>query len=413
MKVFRNPFWRSVAVVLTGTAAAQAVPLLGSLVLARIFAPAAYGLFAIWLGVVSLGAVVLTGRYEVALAIEQDGEPRLTGVLATLMLVLAGAIPLILLSLLVVWLDLLPAVDPVLTLTVVPAAALLAASQVWQSWAAADGQYRYLSTIRIVAAVAITVAQIVAGVLKPTAASLALAQLGGVALGLAAAGWRQPLRLQAASSAALWLEVRAYLRRHVRFPLLSLPADGINTAAAQLPLLIVGSRFGADVAGLLAMTLRMVGAPIGLLGSSVLDVFRRRSASSFNARGECRAEYLETLRALSIGAAATAIVLSWAAEPLFVLAFGERWRESGTMAAWLMPMFALRFVASPLSYMSYVAGKQHIDLVWQAGLLVMTMATLSFPSGYAAALKLYSAGYAGMYCIYLLMSYRFSKGAQV
>ncbi len=413
MKVFIDPFWRSVTVVLTGTAAAQAVPLLGSLVLARIFAPTAYGQFAIWLGVVSLGAVLLTGRYEVALAIEHDGGPRRAGVIATSVVVVASSVPLMLLSVLVVWLGLLPAVDSVLVLAAVPAAALLAASQTWQSWAAADGQYRYLSTIRIIAAVAITLAQIIAGILKPTAASLALAQVGGIAVGWAATWWRLPLRCQDGPSPVLRSEIRSYLRRHVRFPLLSLPADGINTAAAQLPLLIVGSRFGADIAGLLAMTLRMVGAPIGLLGSAVLDVFRRRSASSFNARGECRAEYIETFKALSIGATVTAILLILAAEPLFVLAFGERWRLSGTMAAWLMPMFALRFIASPLSYMSYVARKQHVDLVWQAGLLAMTLLTLSLPSGYSEALKLYSAGYAGMYCIYLLMSYRFSKGAQV
>lgn len=413
MSFLRNPFWRSVTVVLTGTAAAQAIPLVGALVLARLFAPAEYGLFAIWLGVAALGAVVLTGRYEVALAIEHDGARRQVGVLATLLVVAAVAVPLFLVSLVVAWLNLLPDFDAALIVVAVPAAAAMAASQTWQAWAAADGQYRDLAKMRIGAALAITVAQIVSGVLKPSAANLALAHLGGVLVGLAIAGWCMPMRWPGVSRAALLEAVRAYHRRHRRFPLLSLPADGINTAAAQLPLLIVGSRFGADIAGLLAMTLRMVGAPIGLLGSAVLDVFRRRSAGSYRARGECRAEYLETFKALSLGAAVTAVILIWAAEPLFVLAFGERWRLSGTMAAWLMPMFALRFVASPLSYMFYVAGKQHLDLVWQSGLLVMTLATLSLPSDHAPALKLYSAGYAGMYGIYLLMSYRFSKGAQV
>jgi hypothetical protein len=43
-------FWRSVGLVLTGTVAAQSIPLLGSLVIARIYAPAEFGLFSAWLG---------------------------------------------------------------------------------------------------------------------------------------------------------------------------------------------------------------------------------------------------------------------------------------------------------------------------------------------------------------------------
>ena len=55
-------FWRSVGLVLTGTAVAQAIPVLGSLVLARLYAPAAFGVFAAWLGAAALAAVALTGR---------------------------------------------------------------------------------------------------------------------------------------------------------------------------------------------------------------------------------------------------------------------------------------------------------------------------------------------------------------
>jgi O-antigen/teichoic acid export membrane protein len=93
-----------------------------------------------------------------------------------------------------------------------------------------------------------------------------------------------------------------------------------------------------------------------------------------------------------------------------VAAFGERWRLAGTMALWLLPLFALRFVASPLSYLFYVAGKQHVDLVWQGLLLVMTLATLWTPTNARGALMAYSASYSAMYCVYLFLSYRYSRG---
>lgn len=407
-------FLRSVAVVLTGTAAAQAIPLLGSLVLARLYAPAEFGLFATWLGMVALAAVMLTGRYEQALALEADGPPRRVAVLAVLAIVGAACVPL---ALIVggVWLSsgtAGAAGDPRLWAAGVATAGLIAVAQTWQSWAAAEGRFHDLSLMRVAQAGSVTGIQIVVGLAMPTALSMALAHGAGVAVGVLMSSWRLPLSLDGLPRGpALRGAAGGFLSRQRRFPALSLPADSVNTAAGQLPLLIVTSRFGPDIAGLLSLTLRMVGGPLAVLGSSVLDVFRRRSAATFRATGQCRAEYMQTFKVLGLGSIAVAVPLAIFAEPIFALAFGERWRMSGVIAFWMLPMFALRFVASPLSYMFYVAGKQHVDLFWQVGLLGMTLLTLLLPAHYAAALQLYSAGYAGMYCIYLVLSYRFSKGS--
>lgn len=82
------------------------------------------------------------------------------------------------------------------------------------------------------------------------------------------------------------------------------------------------------------------------------------------------------------------------------------------VAVWLMPMFALRFIASPLSYVFYITGKQHVDLVWQVALLFMTVATLYIPANYTIAIQAYSAGYGFLYIVYLALSWRFSKGVK-
>ena len=402
-------FWRSVTTVLMGTAMAQVIPLLGSLLLARLYAPAEFGLFAAWLGMVSLAAVVVTGRYEAALAVEPDGGSRRIGVQAVLLVVtVATGCILVLTALLAAlapaWLRTTPLA---LLWAFAPTAGLIAASQVWQSWAAAEGRYADLIRMRISQAAGVTSVQLGAGILEPSAASLGLAHCAGVLLGAVVAATLMPLGAPAESGAR-----RDFLRRHRRFPALSLPADSVNTAAGQLPLLLVASRFGNDVAGLLALALRTLGAPIALLGAAVLDVFKRQAAAAFRERGECRHEYLQTLKVLALGSVGVAVVIGFFSEDLFALAFGEQWRAAGTIALWLMPMFAMRFVASPLSYMMYVAHKQQVDLFWQIGLLAMTVTTLWLPSHYAVALQWYSAGYSAMYVIYLALTYRFSLGSR-
>lgn len=82
-------------------------------------------------------------------------------------------------------------------------------------------------------------------------------------------------------------------------------------------------RYGAEVAGLLAMTLRILGAPLGLLGKSVLDVFKRHAASHYRQYGECSDMYIRTLKVLSVGSLIFVVAMLFLSESLFVV-FLER-----------------------------------------------------------------------------------------
>lgn len=408
MTTGRRDYWRAVALVFSGTAVAQMIPLLGSLVIARIFIPAEFGVFMAWLGMASLVGVFVTGRFEMALALEDDGAPRAQAATATM--VTTGLLLVIVMLLgALAWPFIAPrfaTIPAVLLILFFPAAAAFAAVQVWQAWAAAEGRFRALSVMRISQAAGITALQIAAGLLAPHAVSLAIAHVAGVIAGLAVIAVQLPLPKLENGRAALF----RFWSRYRRFPIYALPADTVNTAAAQLPLTILASRFGPDVTGYVAIAFRTLGAPIALLGSAVLDVFKRRASESWRNTGSCRAPFVETFLVLAAGSALATVVFWFAGEDLFVLAFGPKWHEAGRIAVILLPLFALRFVASPLSYTFYIAEKQPVDLVWQICLLVMTLATLMNFNTYQEALGAYAIGYGALYVVYLVLSYRFSAG---
>lgn len=405
-------FLRSTKIVLLGMVVAQSIPLLGSLFIARLYAPAEFGLFAAWLGIVMTAAVMVTGRLEMALGVEPDGEPRRFAMMATLATIIGVCSILTVISIGAYWL--VPAIrelTPGLILMFVPATLLAAVVQTWQSWAAAEGLYRELSWIRIAQALGVTGVQIVVGWFAPDVVSLAGGHLLGVLSGVCMAAYFMPI---ASHSFKPWsrfrVKLKAFWKSHRRFPLFALPADFINTAAGQLPLLIIASKFGAESSGLFALTARVLGAPIGLLGTAVLDVFKRSAATSYREHGHCREDFIRTFKLLASLGAMLAFGVMLIAEPVFVFAFGEPWRQAGVIAIWLMPMFAMRFVASPLSYVFYIAGKQQVDLVWQCALLTMTLSAFLLPSDFEASVKSYAVGYASLYVIYLVLSYRYSKG---
>ncbi|GAB3468034.1 hypothetical protein GCM10011496_14460 [Polaromonas eurypsychrophila] len=242
---------------------------------------------------------------------------------------------------------------------------------------------------------------------------MTLGHVLGTAAGIGFAVYFMPLNpLLLGGRAEFWTKLKAFWRNQRRFPMLALPADALNAASGQLPLLLIASRFGAEASGLFALTLRVLGAPIGLLGAAVLDVFKRSAASSYREKGHCRDEYARTFWLLAAGGCVLALGVIVVAERLFVVAFGEPWRQAGIIAIWLMPMFAFRFVASPLSYVFYIAGKQQIDLVWQCALFAMTLASFMLTSSFETSIKFYSAGYSLLYVIYAILSYHYSKGKQ-
>ncbi len=404
-------FWVNVAQVLSGAAVAQAIPILGSLVIARLFIPEEFGIFSVWLGAVLFFAVICTGRYEMSLPLEEDGEPRKKGVVATLYVVLiasifGGAIVAILTSF-----KLINNLSDGLVIMAIPAGALLGITAIWQTWASAAGRFHELSKMKVMQALSITLIQVGIGFVYPTIATLIIGQLVGTLAGVLYSLYLLPLQRQYLINCN-YHHIKAYLERHKRFLAFSLPADAINTASAQLPLIIIGTSYGAEVTGFLAMTMRALGAPIALLGRSVLDVFRRHASVSYRKHGGCRSEYVQTFKTLSLASILVMTIFYMFSEDIFVIAFGDKWRISGVIAIWMLPMFALRFVSSPLSYMLYLANKQHVDLIWQICLLIMTIGTLYFSTGYKQALIAYSIGYSMLYIVYLLISYHLSYAGE-
>lgn len=158
------------------------------------------------------------------------------------------------------------------------------------------------------------------------------------------------------------------------------------------------------------MAIRVLGAPVGMLGNAVLDVFKRKASGSFRENGNCTADFLKVLRILAVLGVLFALAGAFLAQELFVLAYGETWRRAGEVATWLLPLFALRFVASPLSYVFYLAKGQSVDLLWQCALLTMTVVALVWGADFESAVTGYAIGYSALYVVYLYLAYRFSKG---
>ena len=429
------PFWKHLLTVMSGSLAAQALPILAAPLITRLCTPAQMGAFSVWFGVIAIAAVPATLRMENAMILDQRRHRQhlcfsVVAWSATWMAVLLTIAATLLEVCCLTGMSWLGA------LTVGVGAWLTATTQTTLAYAASHNAFAPAAKARIVAAGGIALAQL-ALLALPTLLGVGVgsgALMGGHLIGLAAGLvaarllLRPPLGRQDARhawpTAALaqlrrlargglsgLLPSRAqrrYLLTHRALWHYTLPGNLLNTGVGQLPLLIIGARHGALAAGLFALTQRVLAAPISLLAASVHEVFKRESVRQYQDTGNCRPAYLHALRVLLLLGCAPSLILLLASPTLFAFAFGEAWRGAGELAQILAPLYFLNFLASPLSYVFLVAGRQKIEMVWQIALFIMTAGAFAAPLTLKQNVLAYTVGYSLLYLLYLRMSYHYS-----
>lgn len=70
----KSEFSRNVLTLMTGTTISQALPIAVAPILTRIYSPEDFGLFAFYFAIVSILAVLATGRYELAIALPKKRD---------------------------------------------------------------------------------------------------------------------------------------------------------------------------------------------------------------------------------------------------------------------------------------------------------------------------------------------------
>lgn len=405
MSIPRPEFWRNVATVMSGATGAQALTLLAAPLLTRLCTPAEMGTFSVWLGVITVASLVATLRVENAMVIDHEkGQQRLCfSVVAYFATLLALALVFGSLCACVLGLPPLETVSWGQMAMVGLATWITANIQTTLAYAASHRRFGTAARIKLLQAGTIAASQLALLYAGVDGAALLAGQLIGLGVGLLAGRLllsppRARMRL------LLDREQRDYLVKHQAFWRYSLPSSLLNTVVGQLPLFMIGIHHGALAAGLFALTQRVIAAPTALIATSILEVFKRQAVHEFELVGNCHEVYRSTFRALMLLALPPTLVLLLFSPELFGWLFGDNWRPAGELARILAPLCFLNFVASPLSYVFFVAGKQKMELFWQMALFVVTVAVFVTPLTLHQSLFAYVLGRSILYVVYLYMS---------
>lgn len=410
MKVPVPTFWKHVLTVLTGSLAAQALPILAAPLITRMCTPEDLGAFSVWLGLIAVSSIAATLRLETAMILDHGLAAQRTcfSVVAYSANILALVITLLAILAHMLGLPLTRHMSWLSLLSIGLGTWLTAYMQTTLAYATSANQFGKAAKAKVLGAATIAIAQVSLLYLGGGGVALQLGQLLGLLTGLITATY-----LLAPPRPRLCLRLTGtqlnYLKKHHAFWRFSLPANLLNSLVGQMPLFLIGLKHGVLAAGLFALTQRVLAAPISLLAASVLEVFKRQSVHDFQTIGNCKHSYQHTFKVLLLLGCGPSLLMFLFSPAIFAWVFGENWRAAGDLAHILAPLYFLNFIASPLSYVFFVAGKQKIELVWQITLFLMTVIAFTIPTTLKDSIVLYTTGYSLLYIAYLKMSYTYSK----
>lgn len=206
-------------------------------------------------------------------------------------------------------------------------------------------------------------------------------------------------------------KVKLYLlfKQNYRFPLFSLPADFINNLSNQLPVFIISSKYPDSYLVYYSLIIRTLSAPIGLIATSFLSIFKEDAGKEFREKGNCIKSYEKLFLFLLVTSIPIFITLYYLLPLIFTLLFGNTYKIAGEYAQLMIPLFFFRFIASPLSYTLYISNNQIYDLIWQVFLLILIYLSFKISLTFKISIIYFTISYSLMYLVYLFISFKSAK----
>lgn len=406
----RSSFSRAVGVLVGGTAFAHAITALALPVLTRLYSPADFSALAVFAGLLSIISVAACLRFDVAVSIPEADSDAIN-VLALALVCAALVAGLLALLVVIAPMSLMaalkqPALVPYFWL--LPLGVLLAAnSSALQNWFIRKKEFGLIARSRIGQSAVGTGTQLGLGF----AGLASLGLLTGYVMNIGAAcivlGYRLLRGERSMLSSITRQNMRAMFVAYGQFPKYSTIEALSNSAAIQVPIILIAGLAIGPEAGYLMLAISVMQAPMALIGNAIGQVYLSRAPDEHRAGrlGSFTVDVLAGLMKTGVGPIVFAGIVSPAA---FGIVFGPDWHRAGELVAWMTPWFALQFLASPVSMALLITNRHQVALALQVFSMVIRVAAVYGVSIYKPVYiaEAYALSGAAVYFVYLFIVLR-------
>ena len=377
----RGRFARSVVVLAGGTTLGQAIAVLASPVLTRLYSPGDFGILAVYVSILSIAATVTSLRYELAIPLSKDDDTAASLVVLSLTIVLGMSVLIGLgiwfLGEWIVTLVNIPALRPYLWLLPLGLVGI-GVYQILNYWAVRRNAFLDIARTKLSQGIGMVLTQVGLGLVKLGPLGLMLGQVVGWSAGsgrLALLAFRDQhgRHLRQVNLAG----VHQAARRYWRLACLGSLSDFADSAGLHASSLLWVALYGPEVGGLYALAQRIVGIPMALIGRAISQVYFGTAAELARGKNpELRRLFLTTASRLLFIGGPPILLLGLGGPRLFGIVFGSAWQNAGAFTRALIPMFVAQIVMSPLSPTLYILEKQGTYFMWTVMRLLLVVGAI-------------------------------------
>lgn len=370
---FRKIFLGHTLINAGGIVAGQLIVLLATPLLARMYAPAAFGVYASLAavsGIFSSGAAL---RFDVALPSAQNAEmPSMyrLGLLACGASLLLGTLAVTMgLHRRIPWPP--PLAATILALLCIAGGTLQALAAMSNAVLVRHGRFSQIAFMRVIQPLAFVIAALLSvpgGLPAAFIIGLAAGALSGFAF-----SWRQ--LIEPAS-----LRIGRIVRKYWEYPVLGLPMAMLDTLTLSMPLLFIVQYYGESTGGNYSQVQRLAAAPLILCGSAISQVFYKHAGDATRAGQSARPLMWKTVRGLGLVGAAIIVLIALAGEPVFSLFLGKGWRTDSHYLMLVLLPAVFRVSVSPITTIFPLARRFVLGALWQMLYAAATWAMLTLAS---------------------------------
>jgi O-antigen/teichoic acid export membrane protein len=354
-------FFRNTLQLVWGTGIAQAISIVASPFLTRIYSPDDFGQFTFFISIAAAFTLIATLRYELAIIYAKDIKEAVN--VLWLSFVICAGISFLLLILVLVYRFFFEGsipINPVLKqwLIFLPLLVFtLGSGNILQNWFIRKKEYKLISSDKVLNSSVNNMTSISLGLLHIGAWGLLIGNMAGALLFV------------------LFLLIFSFLKKHWNISEFKrgtvmtmarkykdLPTSNTLQAISEMlqnygVIYLTRIFFSTSIVGMYALSMRILQAPLWLLGNSILQVYFKDASEQYNKNQDIRDLLSKTIKLSALVALPIMILLIVGGPWIFSSLFGQSWREAGIFSRILAPWMFFDFIRYTISQTPMLLGR--------------------------------------------------------
>lgn len=384
-RVRQNSFLKGVAVLMSGTAIAQLIPVVAQFFLGRIYTPTLSGPYTAYTSILNITMQISCLRYDYAIVVVDDDEDA-GGVFVVSMLF---AVTVSVVMAVCMW-PFIPQIAGLMnisyaknTLWLLPLSTFICGTTTALNYFNVRyDKYKTISQSVIIKSIVSVASQVILFYLGAGYWGLILGQLISYFCGNAKMCATLKGRIKKDMFRRDFL-IRV-AKENVNYPKYMLAGALVNSITLNMLPLASTTLYSAVEGAYVQKANMLLGTPATFVSNAISQVFLKKAATDKHNEHHLEKTFSSVAKWLAVIAIVPFGVLFIWREPLVAGFLGEKWRPMANVLVYLIPLFAVRFVVNPLTSSAIAMGKQKETMIWQFFLL----GTVLIPTGIAYACKL-------------------------